>query len=464
MSERKLNQVFNKLFIWKNVSKKKSKEIKSLKKRIKELEISRDNWKTKAESRDKAVEELKKKESKKVHRYKYCLSLIRFCIQAKTLTSVSFRAIVKIVALIETLFPTSNEIPAFNSVLIWYKKVGLYQLNKLKERANDWILIIDESIQFGNKKLLVIYGLRRSLYDFKSSLKFSDLTPLHITSMVKCNGELVKIEIEKAIKDIGNVIYSVCDHGSDIRKALKMLKIPHIHDITHFAASILKKLYSEDNEYLEFSRKMTEMRNQKKQTELAHICPPAQRTKSRFLNLRIISKWGTKCLALKINKNSKEYNELIWLRKYENFLLELHEINSATLDIFKIVKSNGLNDKTIKESKKKLKRLKGKKGKFFRNEMIKYFDNSRSLVGGKDNLLCTSDIIESSFGKMKNIISSNPMAAITDLALSLATFTCDLSEEAIKEALENTKMADLKKWTEENIGDTVYKKRKAVFS
>ena len=56
------------------------------------------------------------------------------------------------------------------------------------------------------------------------------------------------------------------------------------------------------------------------------------------------------------------------------------------------------------------------------------------------------------------------MAGVTNLALSIPAFTSLLNEEDIKEALENTAMNDIKKWTKENIGTTLFQKRKEVFA
>ncbi len=82
----------------------------------------------------------------------------------------------------------------------------------------------------------------------------------------------------------------------------------------------------------------------------------------------------------------------------------------------------------------------------------------------RNKILCTSDILESSFGKYKNYISDNPMAGITNLALCISAFTSSLSEDELKESLENTTMKDIEKWTDENIGTTLLKKRRSVFS
>ena len=76
--------------------------------------------------------------------------------------------------------------------------------------------------------------------------------------------------------------------------------------------------------------------------------------------------------------------------------------------------------------------------------------------------MCTSDILESAFGKYKNYVSGNPMAGMTDLALCIAAFTCSLTPQEIQAALEHTTLNDVNAWADRHIGSTVLKKRREV--
>lgn len=348
--------------------------------------------------------------------------------------------------------------------MLWFKKIGYYRLTQAKEIAKDWILIIDESIQFGKEKLLVIYGIRESNLPIDRAIRFTDLVPMLIKVNTNWNSENIKKEILAIKEKIGEIIYSVCDHGSDIKKALRLAGIKHIHDITHHAALILKKIYLNNEDFLGLTKAMAEMRSKKIQTSLAHICPPNQRSKSRFQNINVISRWGMNCLKLLKGKKSKERDELKWVKKYKNLIIELDSITKVLGEIFHTVKNKGLNESSINECKVILKKAKGYNGKIFRTQMIEYFKICMITFSAKENLLCTSDIIESSFGKMKNIVSQNKMAGITDLSLCMSSFTCDLSDEFIKEALEKTTVENVNKWAADNIGVTLFKKRNLAFS
>ena len=91
-------------------------------------------------------------------------------------TSGSFRAIEKSFCIIINLFLNlSVKTPSHVTISNWIKKIGYYQIVKPKEKAQDWIIIIDESIQLGQEKLLVILSVRSSNIDFKKPLNYKDV-------------------------------------------------------------------------------------------------------------------------------------------------------------------------------------------------------------------------------------------------------------------------------------------------
>ena len=77
--------------------------------------------------------------------------------------SIKFRGINKVFKIIENYLSVFGLVPSHSSSILWIQKIGLYRLNTCIERSKDWILIIDESIQIGKEKLLVVLGIRACL-------------------------------------------------------------------------------------------------------------------------------------------------------------------------------------------------------------------------------------------------------------------------------------------------------------
>lgn len=473
------NKIKKRIEKLKSKIRSKAKQIKKLKKRQKELIDSRNKWKKKAQRIQNENEKLKKeikklkRESKKSNknigkkpkRYCHSISLIQLVLVIKLKTSTSFRAVAKIIIIIDIYLKMSFKTPTYQTVLIWVEKIGYYQLTKKKQIANDWIIILDHSIKIGQEKLLLIYGFRESEINFNRPLKFKDLTPLREIIEKKWTGDLMAQILSELENELGKIIYAVGDYGSDIKKGLELSNIVHIHDITHHIALILEKMYKNDKQYQEICQKLSHMRMTLSQTSISHLLPNQQRQKSRYLNMKPISDYTTNILKLlEKTTDDKIIEKFSWLENYRSFVEELAQISDVICEIEQIVKVNGLSEETIKKCHKVLARLFTDKGKQLKEKLGQYFDITLKYVPGKKCILCTSDIIESAFGKYKNYISCNSMAGITSLALCLSAFTCSLKKEEIKEALENTRMEDLKNWIKENIGTTSYTKRKLAFS
>ena len=56
------------------------------------------------------------------------------------------------------------------------------------------------------------------------------------------------------------------------------------------------------------------------------------------------------------------------------------------------------------------------------------------------------------------------MASITCLMLIIAAFTCNLTEESVKQSIENVRIVDIKKWSDENTPISLFKKRKLLLA
>ncbi|NOR16311.1 hypothetical protein GQ543_01170 [candidate division WOR-3 bacterium] len=386
-------------------------------------------------------------------------------VSVKLNTSSSFRAIAKTISTLNLYFNLEFGQPSYGTILVWTKKIGIFSLRPPTQKANDWVLIIDESIAVGHERLLVVYGVRTSQLTFDRALTYSDLTPLFIKASNRWTADLIKNEIEVIIKDFGNVKYIVADGGSAIVKSIRLLSKPHVYDITHKIALLLKKMYGNDPVFIAYSKEMAQMRFKYICSDIAHIVPPKQRSNSRFMNLDILSDWGIKALnCLKdVEKSSKIYQRLQWITAYKDFINELGIVNKVVNDFKILIKTRGLSKYNLKKMKKTTKNNKSINGHRIAalvENIINFLKETLTLLPQEKKILCTSDIIESSFGKYKNYIAQNSTIGITNLSLCLAAFTNPLNPKELMSGMENTTINDLKKWSKEHIGETNLSRRK----
>ena len=336
------------------------------------------------------------------------------------------------------------------------------------ETAPDWILITDECVEFGQNKLFVIYGVRLSKIDFSRSLNYKDLQVFSIISGNRWPGEKIAQEIQGVRQRCGSVLFAIADGGNNIKKGLSIAGIPHVYDVTHKIAWILKRIYQNNHFFVQFTKDMAMMRKKMTLSKVSHVLPPNQRSHSRFMNLEIITEWGMKTLKYlsQNKKNHLEYLQLKWVLKYESLIYELSEVMGLTKIIMCILKTQGLSKTTAKKCLLEMGLIQTNNANIdkFKEEMKKYLTETKEMVSKFKQIPCTSDIIESAFGKYKNYISKNSMAGITNLALSLAAFTKDINSDSVKNAMESVKMSDIKSWTKLNIAETNLAKRKAFLN
>ena len=360
------------------------------------------------------------------------------------------------------------KVPCRNTIRLWVQKIGYYELTRTKEVSDDWIIILDLSIQLGQEKILLIYGIQKKNLKFDRALKCSDLETLKIEFRKSWKSEDVRDVLKELEKKIGKIIYAVADRGGEIKKGLEIAGLNHVYDLTHALACITEKMFKDNEMYSNITTEMSKMRVDLSQTDAAHLISLTQRKKSHYQNLKRISDYLESFLKYVNDGKYKEKlmhreKQLTWIKKYEPFIKELSELNQIIAAIEKIIKTKGLSKVTASEclsildisQNQYIQILKTKLNLYF-NEMLSFYPN--------ETILCTSDIIESAFGKYKNYISTNPMAGITNLTLCLAAFTSKLTKESITEALEKTKITDIQNWTKENIGTTLLKMRCDAFA
>ncbi len=233
---------------------------------------------------------------------------------------------------------------------------------------------------------------------------------------------------------------------------------------------MLKDLYAGDAAYQDVTQRLARIRKQFGQTAAAHLIPPKQRKKSRYHNLTPLAEYGRhvrRYLAQTTAPNETEQRvcqALQWLPAYTAFFDELMEVSHLVCEVEWHVKHHGLSPRSIAACCQILTTATTRKGIHLKTRMLQYFQETCALVEAAESMLCTSDILESAFGKYKNYVSDNPMAGITGLALCIAAFTSSLEEHELKESLEQTTTQDVQSWVQENIGPTVLKKRRDAFS
>ncbi len=120
--------------------------------------------------------------------------------------------------------------PDFSTGRKWLLRLGVWELNRPKEKADDWILTIDHSIQIGTVKCLVILGVRLDRLQFDRALRHEDMELISLEPMTISNKATVSVCLEEAEQKIGTPRLILTDHGADLQGGVEIFRL-HIRCI-----------------------------------------------------------------------------------------------------------------------------------------------------------------------------------------------------------------------------------------
>lgn len=152
-------QYENRIKNWKAKAIRRRKENEYLKSRVKELKESRENWKNKYQI-EKQQHEISLSNTKKAKGHHYSLLIVMLVAELYKYGSMSLRSCRHTIACIHLCFGLKGKVPCHNSIRNWLCKLGLHRLRSVSTQTNDYVIYVDESINFGSEKILLILGVR----------------------------------------------------------------------------------------------------------------------------------------------------------------------------------------------------------------------------------------------------------------------------------------------------------------
>lgn len=231
----------------------------------------------------------------------YALGIIRIAVGQVVESQVSLRGAAHQFAL-WTETGLSFSVPSYSSIRQWVLRVGLYEWQRPKERREDWIFILDFTIELGPHKCLVILGISQLKWQQKLAaeefgLQHQEMEVLQIAVMSQTKGEQIQHQIEQLSLQVGQPVQIISDHGSDLKKGIELYQAAHpqvlyTYDVTHQMARLLRAQLETDEIYQTFIQRSARTRQQLQQSQLSFLAPPAQRAKSRYLNVEPGLEWA----------------------------------------------------------------------------------------------------------------------------------------------------------------------------
>lgn len=432
---------------WKRKAIFRRKENEKLRKRIKELVQSREGWKKKHKEEKKKVERSSPLQGEKAAKHQYSMSLIVLIIELYKYGGMSLRSCRHSLCCMFLCLGLNHRVPSHSSIRNWICKCGIYRVKKESSNLGDYVIFVDESITFGSEKMLLILGVPLNKVSPSSALSHSDMFVLYIGVSQEWKAEQIQEQIENTAHN-KTIKYVVSDQGTNLCKAYKLLNYTHIEDSTHILANYLKHLYNKDADFETFRKLIGKLRRDWNLSKTnSRYMPPGMRGKMRFANIFPCVNWAKKTLLNWDNLSEDVQEKLAFLKDKPDFIQSLIEVEIIFKTTCAKLKNEGFGTRQKQEILDAFSKIKaGDKASIFIQNCKDYLDSlevKRDLLQ-QEHLLCSSDIIESYFGKFKAKIKPNNRSGLTEFIYILPTFGQPFSEQEAKQALQNVKCKDLK--------------------
>lgn len=493
---------------WKENAAKKQKKLREYEQTIRSLKTSREHWKTRAKEAEKRIKELEKKlerqsrkrsqisesgpreirteNSEQVFQHHYTVQTIQVSVQQVIEAGNSYRGVGTTMRIFSEGF--STEVPHYSTIRRWVERIGFYELNREKEKREDWIYIMDLTLELGREKALVIYGIpedswQKIVSEERRCLTHTDGEILAIEITESATSEWIQQTLASLTQTVGIPRQIIADQGSNLKKGIQLYQesnpqVIYTYDVTHGMANLLKKELFSDEHFQLFCSDCHRSRQQLKQTELAFLAPPSQRSQCRYFNLERLVDWARNLLncpldifpellpsidSKKLEQRLKE--KLAWLGRYQEQIPLWMMMLEMTRTLEKQLKIFGLNRQSLTQFSQKLSQLEiSEILEPFQQKIFTYLKKEIELIQDDRTILATSDILESIFGKYKHFSQRCPLSDLRSMLLTIPLSTMKLTRDVIKQALETVREIDLSQWVNEIFGQSMLSKRQTLFS
>jgi len=407
--------------------------------------------------------------------FKFPLKTIVMSIRLVIFGLCSLRGTKRVVGYFSDYF--NGGVPCHVVIQNWILRFGLYKLQQVAEKRNDWVYILDHTIEFGTKKCLVVLGIPLELFrKNKCKMGHQDMDVLGINIVEKATALSVTNALRAISKNTGIPVQILSDNGSNIKKGIKdfieevkdKCVIRQTYDVTHKAAIILKHHLKDDETWKLFVDFACKTKRSLIHTAIGFIAPPKPRDKARWLNLDAYIDWAENILNLgkeRMTKGEREKFEdkLSWIQMFEGHISEWRAILDILQALKNDIKKNGISTNTKINFNKSILKLSLNTPRIImiKNEISEYLEEECSEISGV--YPGCSDIIESVLGKYKTFSGKSPMKEVGKAVLTMPVFTSSINANEVKAAMECVSAEDVKKWIDENIGESLFAKRKKAF-
>jgi hypothetical protein len=397
----------------------------------------------------------------------------RFVLEAAT----SLRAAGRVLKVLKGGLPGVARAPAANTGQWWLLRLGLYELQRSKERASDWVWLVDHTVQLGQVKCLLIVAVRLSAWELqgRGPLEHEDLTVLALEPMRESTGPQVQAHLEGATDQTGIPRAILSDAGRDLKKALAGFREGHpevaeLSDIKHKLALLVKAELEADARWLAFVPAVGRTKFQTQQTNLAYLMPPRPKEKARYMNLGELVNWGRRVLSYlddcgelpeSVAASGRLEAKLGWLREYRQALEQWGGILGVVDRTLAVIRQDGYYREAASVLRARLSCLpQDEMSRRVADRAVAFVGEQSSAAVAEEHLPGSTECLESLIGKGKRLEGQQSRSGFTKMVLGMAASVAEPTVEYIRTALDHVKTHQVTAWCQEKLGVSVQAQRR----
>ncbi len=389
--------------------------------------------------------------------------------------ATSQRAAAAVLRTVARYVPGLESVPCANSGRLWLMRLGLFELLREKEPADDWVWLMDHTVQLGPWKCLVIVGVRLSAWREKAApLEHQDLTLMHLMPMEQSTGEAVAEQLRQTVEKTGIVPACVLsDEGAELKSGMALLRerlpalrdVPHRYDIKHKVATFLKKELHQDPTWQSFVTRTNRTKLRLTLTPLAFLVPPGLKNKARYMNLDTLVGWGRRALAYlddprdfpgqEVDRKKLE-QKLGWLQEYRRPLADWAELLEVAERAVTRIRREGYHADTAAELEAELLPLaRTPASRRLKSRLVTFLAEQAQDLPEGQRLLGTTEVLESLLGKYKRIQGTHSKGGMTGSLLNIGAAVLEKTTDTVQAAMAAVPVAAVGQWVYEKLGLTI---------
>jgi hypothetical protein len=375
---------------------------------------------------------------------------------------IGFRATPKVLQCISDALGLELKVPSRDAVRNWNCRNGIAILQE-PSHADDWIWLIDHSVQLGKMFVLVVLGIRRGDLPQGRPLIREDMSVLAVLPTQSRKKEEVSLQLEQVGEKFGKPMAVVCDGASELREGVASLKDGVfkgicLSDVKHKIANLLKKELASDEQWKRFESQLGTTTAAIQQTDLEHMLPPRRKQKCRFMNFDRLIDWAVDVKDSLEGQppSSRLFEKLGWLFSFSDNLQQWQQVREMIGVTLRQANEQGVWAGASEQLRVELTGMPSQ-SKWTREMRDRLID----IVASNENQLkqleidglrlpCCTEVLESAFGGFKTLQRHHNRGTFTTLLATFPTLFDTCTPQKIRERLSSVSNKSLSQWLQNN--------------